>query len=897
MARLAPYTWAVPSVVDRPELLNQLLSAPEPVVILSAPKGYGKTTLLNAYQRRLQAEHQDVVSILCLTDDQRAAHLAATLVRRISRLLPGLFEGVMSDYAAFKNAAGDFLHSTPEALAESIAFDLSQAPGPLTILIDGLVGPEQIRFVLELTRRSDMRHHFVLSGHEPLAKAFRHSSLPHVALTATELAFTARECDTIGLPWGEHHGWPAAVMTLAVPGHLRLGDYLHHLLSLLGEDERAMLPAALLEVWYKNRPTPGAAALGLADGWVERLRHLGWPLLDTVIGEEVQPHPLLRDAMLVALAKWGDLESASTQLAQALSTSAPLRSLELTSSSATKLMTARQELPGWASEGQWTQIRTHLEPYLNDLDPDELAHYARACLNLASSAEDLRTLFLTLKSVLALGAQEPQISLILAEAHLRLGHADAAITVLDKAKKRLKSAEAQLALLGIQGLAQLHGGRAGEMLIEFNQYTAVQIETQQDAVVAKACAQLEIGDVTEAHRYALTALLSYLYQPIVLAEHLSAVFVLIDLLTDLGEYNRAEQLLSQLPASQADQGWFAARLAFSQGRLAFRQHNYPAAHRAYTSASALANSGGYANLSVNAEANLCLLALKTNDLPAARFHSICVRKLSRTGESSTALLRRLDLALAAYDDPSMAVMMLRQRSILAWQEAGVVAVTHLRHLAHPAVPLDAEQYGVGVWRTWLPGGGPLSVKHRLSIALLREQPNLTLNGSPLVLTPKEKAVLAYLAIKKYATLDELRRDLFDEVSSPRTYIHKTFSAIRAALIGIVGNADLGLVLMQQRKTHTYWLHERLSVTLDVHDIMYCPSDRIVWLFECPLGLAERELWFAPVLNGVRDSLARRLRTMPLTEARPILEHLCRVDHTEPRWGAMPPESSAPQPQR
>jgi LuxR family maltose regulon positive regulatory protein len=76
-ARLRPPRTHVPTVV-RADLLDRLTSSPEPLVLVSAPAGYGKTTLLRQWVQRderpvawLQLEplHDDPVALLCYLAD------------------------------------------------------------------------------------------------------------------------------------------------------------------------------------------------------------------------------------------------------------------------------------------------------------------------------------------------------------------------------------------------------------------------------------------------------------------------------------------------------------------------------------------------------------------------------------------------------------------------------------------------------------------------------------------------------------------------------------------------------------------------------------------------------------------------------------------------------------
>lgn len=117
-----------PHLLTRPRLLRRLDAATEPVVVLSAPAGAGKTVLLTEWSRSLAARGE--CAWLSLDEyDNAPARLWACILRAVHHARPELPARLDSD------------GWTVDAWLEEILPGLVSAPGaegPLTLILDGL---------------------------------------------------------------------------------------------------------------------------------------------------------------------------------------------------------------------------------------------------------------------------------------------------------------------------------------------------------------------------------------------------------------------------------------------------------------------------------------------------------------------------------------------------------------------------------------------------------------------------------------------------------------------------------------------------------------------------------------------------------------------------------------
>ncbi|GGL02199.1 hypothetical protein [Deinococcus radiotolerans] len=278
-----------PARFERPRtpLLGVLSDALDvPLVVLSAPTGYGKTTLLAQYARftprrvawvRVTDEHEGPVSLL--------SRLAATL--------PELAPLAHADP-----------RTPPGTLLHQLGALLSSVDDGLDLIVDNVSSEAQRTWLAQLADLLEEGHRLLISTYstDGLRLARRLADGLAVVLDAADLAFTEAEVTAYlqerGGPLSAGDlahlgGWPAG-LALAASGSSR-----HAVAEDLVLDALATLPAGLagqlsalapLDVW-----TEADAALVAPDlpaGWLLAVQRAGLPVL--ALGQGAfRPHGLL----------------------------------------------------------------------------------------------------------------------------------------------------------------------------------------------------------------------------------------------------------------------------------------------------------------------------------------------------------------------------------------------------------------------------------------------------------------------------------------------------------------------------------------------------------------------------------------------------------------------------
>ena len=224
--------------VDRPRLDELLaLGADVPLLLVSAPAGFGKTTLLATWLAR----HQHVVAWVSLDERDRDGLTFWTYVlRAVDRAAPG------AATASLELQRGG--QAPVEAVLTALLNELSVLPGDLTLVLDDYhlaEGPGTRPGMLFLLEHLPPQVHLVVSSRAdpalPLARLRARGAL--VEVRAADLRFTGSETaaylnELSALELSPHdvallerrtEGWPAALQLAA--------------LSLRGRDDRSQFIA------------------------------------------------------------------------------------------------------------------------------------------------------------------------------------------------------------------------------------------------------------------------------------------------------------------------------------------------------------------------------------------------------------------------------------------------------------------------------------------------------------------------------------------------------------------------------------------------------------------------------------------------------------------------------
>lgn len=299
----------VPGELARPQLLRRLTSSPDGVLILTAPSGYGKTTLLSQYARAMT---EPIVWLSLQEDSADLTRLAGMLVTAITETLPDWSFPHWSEVPERSLA--------PELLARALIQDLHQFPERrLHLILDDAehlgadAGLWLSRLAAELTGRR--QHRLLISGHsiDTIRPAHLVARGLATLLQPEEFTFSAdetrryfdqRRCP--GNPAEVHaalEGWPAGLALVAsgASPHLIPVDLVAEVLSTLRPDVRQALPeAAVVAVWRED--TARDLGCHLPDDWLVVVRGSGLPLTP-LGGGTYRPHSVLLEALELELCR------------------------------------------------------------------------------------------------------------------------------------------------------------------------------------------------------------------------------------------------------------------------------------------------------------------------------------------------------------------------------------------------------------------------------------------------------------------------------------------------------------------------------------------------------------------------------------------------------------------
>ncbi|WP_221090104.1 hypothetical protein [Deinococcus aquaedulcis] len=390
-----PRRSAVPRAArfERPRtgLLLQLSDTVDvPLIVLAAPAGYGKTTLLAQYAR---ATPRRVA--WCRAGAQDGP---ATLSARLAAGLPEL----------------SALHSPdprtpPSALAEGLAAGLDALNDGVDLIVDNVEDDAQRRWLADLADLLEEGHRLLLSTYSTggLRLARRLAEGRALVLDATDLAFSSDESaaylsergSAVAAPDLSHlGGWPAG-LALSAHGasrHASADDLVHDALGTLPPPVREHLCAlAPLEVWTEAE----AAALApeLAAGWLQAVQRAGLPVTP-LGGGAYRPHRLLTGALDAELGRdplrARAARRAAAAQAEARGDTERAAALYLDAGAPTEALRLAQELvPLYRDRGEHRLTRALLERFTPaDLHPSLRERLAWAQIETGAAASGEATL-------------------------------------------------------------------------------------------------------------------------------------------------------------------------------------------------------------------------------------------------------------------------------------------------------------------------------------------------------------------------------------------------------------------------------------------------------------------------------------------------------------------------
>lgn len=447
----------------RPELLTRLEAARDlPLVLLTAPSGFGKTTLLAQYVRAWAAGGERQVAWLSLGEDEAdPATLADSLVGTLEAAVPGL--GLRHSRAA--QAEG------PLRRVRALARDLAEAEDSLCVVLDEAerLGPEAGEWLERLLGLLPEGHQLLMAGFEvPLRTARLQAGERALVLGAAELAFSAQETEAYlrlrgrtttepGAEAADWHrrveGWPAGLALLASgagASGTQPGDLVREVLDRLPPELRAGLAeASVLDLWSEAAAT--RLALPLLPGWLGEVRRAGLPLAG-LGGGTFRPHRLLVETLEQELrARPGRHAELHAQLArQAEAEGDPLeavRRYRLAGQEAGALRLAATLVPRFETRGDHHLIRRVLEP-APALPPALRRSLASALLGTGEAARGEAIL----RELRARGEADVPALAALAQVLARQGQFQAALDLAGEAEA-LSPGEARLTLLHVRTTA------------------------------------------------------------------------------------------------------------------------------------------------------------------------------------------------------------------------------------------------------------------------------------------------------------------------------------------------------------------------------------------------------------------------------------------------------------
>ncbi|WP_019010191.1 hypothetical protein [Deinococcus aquatilis] len=281
--------------VTRSALLTQLAETLDvPVVVLAAPSGYGKTTLLAQYARSTPRR-----VVWCrLGEAQVSPYEVTQLIAQAASPLIGDRPELHRPDSRTPN----------DVLAQQLGAAFSQINDNLDLIVDHVEDVTVARWLLTVANHLDEGHRLLLSCYstDGLRLARRVSDGTGLILDATDLRFATEEISGLlearnvaldAASVAQLEGWPAGVTLAAAGTHRQVGtrDLLQDTLDVLPDGVREHLAEmAVLGIWSEAE----AQLLGsaLPPGWLAQVQRAGLPMVP--LGQQTyQPHRLLLELL------------------------------------------------------------------------------------------------------------------------------------------------------------------------------------------------------------------------------------------------------------------------------------------------------------------------------------------------------------------------------------------------------------------------------------------------------------------------------------------------------------------------------------------------------------------------------------------------------------------------
>lgn len=576
-------------ISSRGGLLHELNDKRYTLLSVTAPRGYGKTTLLQLLTR----EKSNIYIRLSDTDPDPLS---------ITRLVHDMLPELEDDKLAYEFTRPNL---TSRGAGAALRRNLS-LQAPLTLMFDDLdtLEPEGRRFLLESflsqlpqgirvilarTVESNLPIRSLLPKFKDRIKELVESDL--VLSPSAMMQFFHLSPSQIELT----KGWPAAVELASL--NLDPSSAVTELLANIPQELQASLRrASLLPAWRTNDPLH--LKLGLMDGWLTEARQYGLPL--TRLDQQgFEPHPLLRDALREDLqARPQEFLNANNALGETLQDGQPLTAIDAYLRAENPFQASQvmqQALPEMARSEQLQAALDQLAQLADTpADPLYLA-YAQAMFEVG----DLTGGLLAAQRVLQTGARNVAAHSTLGRMRLRTGnlqeatyHLRAALgltyDVHDAVHLRAQLALA-LAMTTARGDSQtnLQAEQEALMVLAQEQNDVTLQGAGLTARTALALCLAARGLRTEARTHASLAL-GIVQGSSPTLDVIRCITLLIGFFADDDQLETAKELLQLALTLDVQRGDAALMVSLARARLALRTADMDVCSRAGTQAAHLA---------------------------------------------------------------------------------------------------------------------------------------------------------------------------------------------------------------------------------------------------------------------------------------------------------------------
>ena len=392
-ARVDP-KYAVPQAhsheVNRVDLLERLEANEKSLVLVVAPAGYGKSTLIAQFAR---ATSRAAAWVNLSSEESEALLLGRSIAQAVHIALPNV------TLSHWERAVS--LDASTEQLAVGLAADLNLLSDDLILVLETLehLSEESGRWLTAFLQRLGEGHQVVTSfwdWNEGVVVDFSRFVADGRALVINQddLAFSLEETETLFFRadlghdaqavWKSVDGWPAALGMIlhGAPLSGTPQDLIRGILRNLPEATRTALPeAAVLTTW--SEAEAARLKLNLPAMWLQDVQRSGLPV-QVLEGRRYQPHKVLLDTLDELLSvqpeRHADLHLQAARLAE---TNGDLITAVLHFRIAAQFEEAQrildELLPRYQRRSEWMLIRKLLEPF----PVHALSFYALTMLGIA----------------------------------------------------------------------------------------------------------------------------------------------------------------------------------------------------------------------------------------------------------------------------------------------------------------------------------------------------------------------------------------------------------------------------------------------------------------------------------------------------------------------------------